>query len=101
MVAKVEQWRRQEEERKKWNEELEAKWQGAIEEWKHNKAKVKVRRERMKDWQQENPKLKKSDQEFKPEKLIPKPKMPKVMEWVLEESSGEKFDGHESSDNEE
>lgn len=66
-------------------------WKAAVADWETNRAEVKARGGRIKDWTHENPRPKKTDPEFKQEKAIPKPTLPKEVAVPIEESDGEDF----------
>ena len=101
LVAEVENWKKNEAERKERNMDLEAIWKSAVANWETRKAEVKVSGGRLKDWTQVNPRPKKTDPEFKQEKAVPKPKLTKELAAPAEESDGEDFSSGSSSDNEE
>ncbi|KAF8230734.1 hypothetical protein L208DRAFT_1378406 [Tricholoma matsutake] len=101
LVAKVENWKTLEAERKMQNQDLEVKWKAAVEEWETRKAEVKASGRKIKDWTQANPRPKKNDPKFKQEKALPKPKMMKPGVDMIEESDGELFDFENLSDDEE
>jgi hypothetical protein len=78
------------------NEDGFIRWEAAVEDWKARKQAAKAARRKVKEWEMENPKPKKTDVEFY-EKAIPKPKMKKIIEededdegdWTDEDQDGE------------
>jgi len=100
-ATEVENWKKQEEERKKRNQGLEVKWKGAVEEWERRKAEAKASGRKIKDWSLENPRPKKNDPEFKQEGAIPKPVLKKRVAAVADELNEEEFDVEDTTDNEE
>jgi hypothetical protein len=101
LVAEIENWKKEEAERKNRNKELEALWKTAVAELEAGKAVAKANRMKIKDLMQDDPRPNKNDPEFKQEKAIPKPKLPKAVAATVEESDGEEFSSVDSSDEEE
>ncbi|KAF8805869.1 hypothetical protein BYT27DRAFT_7212611 [Phlegmacium glaucopus] len=59
-------------------------------EWETEKKVVKgAKLIKIKDWQRDNPKPKKKDAKFTPEPAIPKPKLKRVDDIVLEDDAGD------------
>ncbi|KIL55910.1 hypothetical protein M378DRAFT_188629 [Amanita muscaria Koide BX008] len=86
--------------RKDRNKKREAEWKKAEAAWMVERAEVKAKRGRIKEWEVTHPKPKKNDPEWKAEDTIPKPRLhPKVAEDAGD-SSGEYFDLDVSSDDE-
>jgi hypothetical protein len=60
--------------------------------WMAEKAEIKSKRGRVKEWEATHPKPKKNDPEWKPEAAIPKPKLYQKVAKDVEDSSGDEFD---------
>ena len=89
--AEIDEWRKNEEQRKKKNLELQEKWEAAERAWKAEKERIKAAGGKIKDWTKENPKPKKTDPEFKQEKEVPKPKLKHVPVANIEGSEDEEI----------
>ncbi|KAF8067611.1 hypothetical protein FPV67DRAFT_1415819 [Lyophyllum atratum] len=76
-TAQVAEWTRREGERGKRNEEGVVRWQAAVEDWNTRRQEAKAARLKVKEWEKENPKPKKTAPESF-EKATPKPKMKKA-----------------------
>jgi DNA-binding FrmR family transcriptional regulator len=89
LAAELEEWAKEVEGRKIHNEGLQEKWEKAIRDWEALKAEAKGAGAKLKDWMKDHPKPKRRDPEFVPEKVIPKPKMKKIVEGEAEEEGDE------------
>ena len=89
--AEIDEWKRNEEQRKKTNLELQANWETADRAWKVEKDRIKLAGGKIKDWTNENPKPKKSDPQFKQEKAVLKPKLKRVAVTGIEGSDEEEI----------
>jgi hypothetical protein len=96
-AAELAEWTKEEEKRVKRNEEGLVRWQAALDDWNNRKKEAKAARRKVKEWEKENPKPKKTDPEYH-EKAVPKPKKKKNNEENDEEQESNWTDEVESED---
>ena len=96
--TELEEWNNQEEARIRRNEDGVIRWEAAVDDWKARKQAAKSARKKVKEWEKENPKPKKTDPEFY-EKATPRPKMKKTIEEE-DDNEGDWTDEEEDEENE-
>jgi len=75
-AVELAEWTKKEEKRVKRNEVGLVRWQAALDNWNERKKEAKAARRKVKEWEKENPKPKKTDPEYH-KKAVPKPKKKK------------------------
>jgi hypothetical protein len=94
------EWKIAEEARKSHNRVHEVEWAEAEAAWMAEKAEMKARGSKIREWETTHPKPKKNDLKWKAEGAIPKPKLKAVAVKDTGETSGEEFDLDVSSEDE-
>ena len=96
----LENWRKEDEERKKRNEERYSAWKAAEAKWEEDRKAVKASKGKLKDWTKENPKPKRNDAAYKAEPAAPKPKVTDLIDKVLKDIMGRNNEESKVSDDE-